>query len=78
MVQVAILVRAVDVSQNQKKVNSFGNCIFHVYGVQTPLNRLLPFLAYRIISPRNRLLQQLDGACQYGKATTLSMINPQI
>jgi hypothetical protein len=38
MVQVAIPVRAVGVSKNRKKVNTFGNCIFHVYGEQTPLN----------------------------------------
>jgi hypothetical protein len=45
MVQVAIPVRAVGVRKNKKKVNmrSSGNCIFHVYGEQTPLNRLLSF-----------------------------------
>jgi hypothetical protein len=44
MVQVTIPVRAVGVSKNKKKmVNTFGNCIFHVYGEQTPLNRLLSF-----------------------------------
>jgi hypothetical protein len=40
-VQVAIPVRAVGVSKNKKKGKHFGNCIFHVYGEQTPLNRLL-------------------------------------
>jgi hypothetical protein len=51
MVQLAIPVRAVGVSKNKKKVNTFGNCIFHVYGEQTPLNRLLSFLAHRVTSP---------------------------
>jgi hypothetical protein len=49
MVQLAIPVRAVGVSKNKKsKVNTFGNCIFHVYGEQTLLNRLLSFLAHRV------------------------------
>jgi hypothetical protein len=45
MVQLAIPVRAVGVSKNKmkKRVSTFGNCIFHVYGEQTPLNRLLSF-----------------------------------
>jgi hypothetical protein len=51
MVQVAIPVRAVDLPKNkQKEVNTSGNCIFHVYGEQTPLNRLLSFLAHRVTS----------------------------
>jgi hypothetical protein len=51
MVQLAIPVRAVGVSKNNRKeVNTFGNCIFHVYGEQTPLNRLLSFLAHRVTS----------------------------
>jgi hypothetical protein len=36
MVQVAIPVRAVGLPENKKKVNTSGNCIFHVYGEQTP------------------------------------------
>jgi hypothetical protein len=32
----------------KKKLNTFGNCIFHVYGEETPLNRLLSFLAHRV------------------------------
>jgi hypothetical protein len=52
MVQMAIAVRAVGVRKNKKKkVNTSGNCIFHVYGEQTPLNRLLSFFAHRVISP---------------------------
>jgi hypothetical protein len=34
----------------KEKINTFGNCIFHVYGEQTPLNRLLSFLAHRVNS----------------------------
>jgi hypothetical protein len=49
---VAIPVRAVEFPKNKKKkVNNFGNCIFHVYAEQTPLNRLLSFLAHRVTSP---------------------------
>ena len=51
MVQVAIPVRAVGVSKNKKKVNTFSNCIFHVYGEQTPLNRLFSFFSHRVNSP---------------------------
>jgi hypothetical protein len=49
MVQLAFPVRAVGVSKNEKKGNTFGK-IFHVYGEQTPLNRLLSFLAHRVTS----------------------------
>jgi hypothetical protein len=35
---------AVGVRKNKEKVNTSGNCIFHAYGEQTPLNRLLSFL----------------------------------
>jgi hypothetical protein len=51
LVQVAIADGAVEVRKNKKKVNTFGNCIFHVYGEQTPLNRLLSFVAHRVTSP---------------------------
>jgi hypothetical protein len=51
MVQVAIPVRAVGFPKNKKRVNTSGNCIFHVYREPTPLNRLLSFLAHRVISP---------------------------
>jgi hypothetical protein len=43
MVQVDVAVRAVGLPKNKKRVNTSGNCIFHVYGEQTPLNRLLSF-----------------------------------
>jgi hypothetical protein len=37
MVQIAIRVRSVGLSKNkQKKVNTFRQCIFHLYGVKTP------------------------------------------
>jgi hypothetical protein len=51
MVQLAIPVRAVGLSKNKKKVNTVGNCIFHVYGEQISLNRLVSFLAHRVTSP---------------------------
>jgi hypothetical protein len=47
MVQVSSPVRAVGFRKNeQRKANTSGNCIFHVYGEQTPLNRLLSFFAH--------------------------------
>jgi hypothetical protein len=57
MVQLAIPVRAVGVSKNKKKVNTFGNSIFHIYGEQAPLNRVLSFLAHRVISPTLSIVQ---------------------
>jgi hypothetical protein len=32
-------------------MRSLGNCIFHAYGEQTPLNRLLFFFAHHVTSP---------------------------
>jgi hypothetical protein len=57
MVQVTIPVWAVGVSKNKKQVNTFGNCIFHVYGEETPLNRLLSFLAHRVTLPTLSIVQ---------------------
>jgi hypothetical protein len=52
MVQVAFPVRAVGFRKNRKiEINTSGNCIFHAYGEQTPLNRLVSFLAHHVTSP---------------------------
>jgi hypothetical protein len=51
MVQVSFAVRAVGFPKNKKKVNTSGNCIFHVCGEQTPLNRLLSCFAHRVTWP---------------------------
>jgi hypothetical protein len=52
MVQVAIPLWAVGVRKKKEvKMRSSGNCIFHVYGEEAPLNRLLSFFAHRVISP---------------------------
>jgi hypothetical protein len=57
MAQVAIQVRAVGLPKNKKRVNTYGNCIFHVCGERTPLKRLLSFLAHRVISPTQSIVQ---------------------
>jgi hypothetical protein len=38
-------------------VNTCGNCIFHVYGEQIQLNRLLSMLAHRVTSPTLSIVQ---------------------
>jgi hypothetical protein len=48
---VAIRVGAVRFRKIKEKVNTSGNCIFHVYGEQTSLNRLLSFLAHHVTPP---------------------------
>jgi hypothetical protein len=68
MVQAAISVRAVGVSKNKKKgINTSRNCIFHVYGEQTPLNRLLSFLTHRVTS---RLLSFVQNFISIGQGVT--------
>jgi hypothetical protein len=65
MVQVAIPVRGAGFRKNNKKlVNISGNCIFHVDGEQTPQNRLLSFLAHRVILPMLLILQNLISIVQ--------------
>jgi hypothetical protein len=72
MVQLAIPVRAVGVSKNKKKANTCGNCIFHVYGEQTPLNRLLSFFAHRVTSPTLSIVQNFISI---GKGVTAGRVS---
>jgi hypothetical protein len=57
MVQVSFPVRAIGFRKKKEKVNTSVNCIFHVYGEQTPLNRLLSFFAHRVASPTLSIVQ---------------------
>jgi hypothetical protein len=56
--------------KKKKKVNTSGNCIFHVYGEQTPLNRWLSFFAHRVTSPMiiNCAKFHIDRSRGYGVA----------